>query len=61
MRQSDWNSVFLNLPMTIAATDTGWKKVRLSKAKIKAIFINGLSPYLQEYSERYVLLKTQHK
>ena len=61
MRQSDWNSDFLNLPMTIAATDTGWKKVHLSKAKIKAIFINGLSPYLQEYSERYVLLKTQHK
>jgi len=61
MRQSDWNNKFFNLPMTIAATDTGWKKTHLSKAKIKLIFINGLSPYLQEYSEKYVLLKTQHK
>jgi 4-amino-4-deoxy-L-arabinose transferase-like glycosyltransferase len=61
MRQSDWNNKFSNLPMTIVATDTGWKKMHLSKDKIQSLFKNGLSPYLEEYSERYVLLKTQHK
>jgi 4-amino-4-deoxy-L-arabinose transferase-like glycosyltransferase len=61
MRQSDWKSEFYNLPMTVAATDTGWKKVRLSNDKIELLLKNGLTPYLQEYSETYVLLKTQYK
>ena len=61
MRQSDWENEFYNLPMTITATDTGWKKIRLSKDEIDLFLEDGLSPHLQEYSERYVLLKTQHK
>jgi len=61
MRQSDWNNKFFNLPMTIVSTDTGWKKIRISKDRFKLLLKNGLSSYLQEYSERYVLLKTLHK
>ena len=61
MRQSDWESKFYNLPMTITATDTGWKKMRLSKNEIELFLKSGLSPHLQEYSERYVLLKNQYK
>jgi hypothetical protein len=61
MRQSDWENKFYKLPITITATDTGWKKMRVSKNEIKLFLKGGLSPYLQEYSERYVLLKTQHK
>ena len=61
MRQSDWESEFYNLPMTITATDNGWAKLLVSKDRIEAILKNGLSPHLQNYSERYVLLKTQGK
>jgi len=61
MRQSDWENKFYNLPMTITAADTGWKKIRVSKDEIELFLKSGLSPHLQEYSERYVLLKTQHK
>jgi 4-amino-4-deoxy-L-arabinose transferase-like glycosyltransferase len=57
MRQSDWKREFYNLPLTITAMDTGWKKLRISKDKIELLLKDGLSPYLQEYSERYVLLK----
>jgi len=59
MRQSDWESEFHNLPMTITATDNGWKKLLVSKDRIEAILKNGLSHHLQNYSERYVLLKTR--
>ena len=58
MRQSDLKSEFHNLPMTITATDTAWKKIRLSKDKIVLLLKDGLTPHLQEYSETYVLLKT---
>ena len=61
MRQSDLKNEFYNLPMTITATDTGWEKLRISKDKIKLLLKDGLVPHLQEYSERYVLLKTQYK
>ena len=58
MRQSDLKREFNNLPMTITAIDTAWKKTRMSKDKIALLLKNGLTPYLQEYSERYILLKT---
>jgi len=58
MRQSDLKNEFHNLPMTITATDTAWKKIRLSKDKIVLLLKDGLTPHLQEYSETYVLLKT---
>ena len=58
MRQSDLKSEFHNLPMTITATDTAWKKIRISKDKIALLLKDGLTSHLQEYSERYVLLKT---
>ncbi len=58
MRQSDLKNEFYNLPMTITATDTAWKKIRISKDKIALLLKDGLTSHLQEYSERYVLLKT---
>ena len=58
MRQSDLKSEFHNLPMTITATDTAWKKIRLSKDKIALLLKDGLTSHLQEYSEKYVLLRT---
>ncbi|HIL26312.1 MAG TPA: glycosyltransferase family 39 protein [Nitrospinaceae bacterium] len=58
MRQSDLKRGFNNLPMTITAIDTAWKKIRLNRDKIALLLKNGLTPYLQEYSERYILLKT---
>ena len=58
MRQSDLKSEFHNLPMTITATDTAWKKIRISKDKIALLLKGGLTSHLQEYSERYVLLRT---
>ena len=61
MRQSDLKSEFHNLPMTITATDTAWKKIRISKDKIALLLKDGLTSHLQEYSERYVLLKTQYE
>ena len=61
MRQSDWENEFYNLPMTITAMDIGWKKMRASKNEIELFLEDVLSPHLQEYSERYVLLKTQRK
>ena len=60
MRQSDLKREFHTLPMTITATDTAWKKTRISKDKIALLLKDGLTPHLQEYSERYVLLKTKH-
>ena len=58
MRQSDWKNFSYNLPMTITATDTAWKKIHISKDKIALLLKDGLTSHLQEYSERYVLLKT---
>jgi hypothetical protein len=58
MRQSDLKSDFHNLPMTITATDTAWKKIRFSTDMIALLLKDGLTPHLQEYSEGYVLLKT---
>jgi hypothetical protein len=59
MRQSDWQSEFRNLPITITATDTGWKKKSLDKEGIELLLQDGLKPHLQEYSESYVLLKAK--
>ena len=59
MRQSDWQSEFRNLPITITATDTGWKKKSLNKEEIELLLQDGLKPHLQEYSESYVLLKAK--
>jgi hypothetical protein len=42
--------------VTVNATDTGWKKKRIGTDKIKLIIKNGLGPYLEEFSEKYVLL-----
>jgi 4-amino-4-deoxy-L-arabinose transferase-like glycosyltransferase len=61
MSQSDWENEFHDLPMTITATDTGWKKIHISKDEIELFLEDGLSPHLQEYSEKFVLLKTQRK
>jgi hypothetical protein len=61
MRQSDLQSEFHNLPMTITATDTAWKKFHISKDKIALLLRDGLKTHLQEYSERYVLLKVEGK
>jgi len=57
MRQSDLKNEFSDLPMTITATDTAWKKTRISKDTIALILKDGLASHLQEHSERYVLLK----
>ena len=57
MRQSDLKNEFHDLPMTITATDTAWKKIRASKNKIASLLKNGLTPNLPEYFEKYVLLK----
>jgi hypothetical protein len=47
--------------MTITSTDTAWKKFHISKDKIALLLRDGLKPHLQEYSERYVLLKVEGK
>ena len=57
MRQSDLKNEFRDLPMTITATDTAWKKIRVNKDKMALVLKDGLTKNLQEYSERYVLLK----
>jgi 4-amino-4-deoxy-L-arabinose transferase-like glycosyltransferase len=57
MRQSDLKNQFHDLPMTITATDTAWKKTGHGKDKIALLLKDGLTKNLQEYSERYVLLK----
>jgi len=57
MRQSDLKREFHNLPMDITATDTAWKKIRISKNTIALLLKGGLTQNLQEYSEKYVLLK----
>ena len=59
MRQSDLQSELHNLPMTITETDTAWKKFHISKDKIALLLQDGLKTHLQEYSERYVLLKIE--
>ena len=61
MRRFDLERDFYTLPMDIIATDTGWKKLRIDKAEIELLLKNGLNDHLQEYSERYVLLKTQNE
>ena len=61
MRQSDWQSEFRNLPITITATDTGWGKKPIDKEEIELLLQDGLKPHLQEYSESYVLLKAKGK
>jgi len=60
MRLFDLETDFYALPMDIIATDVGWKKLRIGKAEIELLLKNGLKDYLQKYSERYVLLKTQN-
>ena len=57
MRQFDFKNEFHDLPMTISATDTAWKKIRPGKDTIGLLLKDGLTKNLQEYSERYVLLK----
>ena len=59
MRQSEWTNEFPNLPMTVEATDSAWKKSGKNKVKIDLILKHGINPYLAEYSEIYVLLKTK--
>ena len=61
MRQADLKRDFRNLPMTLLATDSGWKKLRISKDEIELLLQDGLKARLQEYSERYVLLKVEGK
>ena len=57
MRQFDFKNEFHDLPMTISATDTAWKKIRPGKDTIGLLLKDGLTKNLQEYSEGYVLLK----
>jgi hypothetical protein len=57
MRQSDLKNEFYDLQITITATDTAWKKIGPGKDKIVSLLKDGLTKILQEYSERYVLLK----
>ena len=61
MRQSEWKDEFFDLPMTAKATDTAWKDSRKNKVKIDLILKNGIKPYLSEYSDSYVLLKSDKK
>jgi len=61
MRQSDWQSEFSDLPLTLQATDASWKKSRLNKDKIDQLLKDGIKPHLSEYSENYVLLKVENK
>ena len=58
MRQSDLKNEFHDLPLTITEIDTAWKKIPTSKDELALLLKDGLTPHLQEYSERYVLLKT---
>ena len=44
MRQSDLKNEFYNLPITITATDTGWKKNAYYKDNIELLLKDGLSP-----------------
>ena len=37
MRQSEWENKFSDLPVTVKATDTGWKKSPKNKVKINLI------------------------
>ena len=57
MREFDFKNEFHDLPMTISATDTAWKKIRPGKDTIGLLLKDGLTKNLQEYSEGYVLLK----
>jgi 4-amino-4-deoxy-L-arabinose transferase-like glycosyltransferase len=57
MRESDLKNEFHDLPLTITAIDTAWKKTRLSKDKIALLLKDDPIESLQEYSETYVLLK----
>ena len=57
MREFDFKNEFHDLPMTISATDTAWKKIRSEKDTIGLLLKDGLTKNLQEYSEGYVLLK----
>ncbi|MGY8761818.1 MAG: ArnT family glycosyltransferase [Nitrospinaceae bacterium] len=57
MREFDFKNEFHDLPMTISATDTAWKKIRPGKDIIGLLLKDGLTKNLQEYSEGYVLLK----
>lgn len=57
MREFDFKNEFHDLPMTISATDTAWKKIRSGKDTIGLLLKDGLTKNLQEYSEGYVLLK----
>jgi hypothetical protein len=61
MRQSDWQSEFRDLPITITATDTGWRGGSIDKEEIELLLQDGLKSHLQEYSESYVLLKAKDK
>ena len=60
MRQSDWQNKFSSLPMTMRATDTGWKKFRKNKVNITLLLKDGIKPHLPEYTESYVLLKAEN-
>jgi len=59
MRQSDWEKSFRSLPLTITATDTGWRKKTIDKKEIGLLLRDSLKHHTQNYSERYVLLKTK--
>ena len=58
MRQSDWEKNFRSLPLSITATDFGWKKESISKRDVELLLRDGLKYHAQKYSESYVLLKT---
>ena len=61
MRQSEWKIKFFDLPLIIKAKDTAWKNSREDKVKIDLILKNGIKPYLSQYSENYVLLKSDNE
>ena len=59
MRKSDWKDEFLNLPMAIQATDTGWINSRFNKDVIRSLLNNLPNSSLSKYSEVYILLKNK--
>ena len=61
MRQSRWKDEFLNFPLTLQATDSGWKKSNKNEIKMSSVFKNGIKPYLSQYSENYVLLRSKSR
>ena len=57
MRQSEWKKNFYDLPVSVQAIDTGWKKSSITKVMIQSLLTYGSASQLDEHSENYIFLK----